>query len=614
MRWWDDLWLNEAFASFASTLGVPRPPPSTPTPGPTFLADEQTLAYGHDMGPASHPIRTNVPDVGHAFASFDAITYFKGQAVLAQLMAYVSRGRRSSRGCARYFRDHAWGNAELSDLMGAIGAAADRDLAGWTASWLDQAGTDTISLVGTTLLASSPDGGEPRRHALRVGSYVRTDDGLERRGELDVRDHRHHDVPPRPAGGRPAPAQRRRPDLRLGAHRRVVAPGAAGRGGPAAGGGQPGGGRRHGLGHAGQGRAVDRRLPRLRAGRAGHRAEPRCRRAVLRARAARRPSSGAPRSWCPAGWPGWPRWPPPGRTSRTTAPPRCTRWRGPPRSPSTSSCSTTRPTDDVDLAWRVMIRRASLGRYDEAAVAELLARDPDPTPTCAPGGHRCPAGRGGQGRGLGAALAGPGGAGRSPDCPTFARCFWRPVQHELLVPVGAPLPRRGHRRLRRRAARPGRHGPRHASRRPATTRGWTGPGTSPTATTCSPSYATSCCSPAPTRSPGCSAPAPEMPRPATLTTGVSCRSVVDVDRLAAQPGLVDREAQLLLPLDRGTDQPGEQRVRPGRAGAQLGVGLGRDVVGVLVARQLDELDQGVVRRRARRRPCPPPRACRGRRC
>ena len=65
---------------------------------------------------------------------------------------------------------------------------------------------------------------------------------------------------------------------------------------------------------------------------------------------------------------------------------------------------------------------------------------------------------------------------------------------------------------------------------------------------------------------------------------------------AAQPGLVDREAELLLPLDRGPDQPGEQRVRPGRARAQLGVRLGGDVVGVHVARQLDELDQAVVGR------------------
>ena len=59
--------------------------------------------------------------------------------------------------------------------------------------------------------------------------------------------------------------------------------------------------------------------------------------------------------------------------------------------------------------------------------------------------------------------------------------------------------------------------------------------------------------------------------------------------------LADRQLELALAGQRGPDQPGEQRVRPGRARAQLGVRLGGDVVRVHVARQLDELDQPVVR-------------------
>jgi aminopeptidase N len=90
--------------------------------------------------------------------------------------------------------------------------------------------------------------------------------------------------------------------------------------------------------------------------------------------------------------------------------------------------------DDVDLAWRVMVRRASLGRYDEAAVAELLARDPDPD------AHL---------RGWGVAAARPVEEAKAEAWERFwrdravpagapliefSRCFWRPVQHELLVP------------------------------------------------------------------------------------------------------------------------------------------------------------------------------------
>ena len=341
MRWWDDLWLNEAFASFASCWACASATEYTDA-WAAFLADEQTLAYRQDMGPASHPIRTHVPDVGHAFASFDAITYFKGQAVLAQLMAYVSEDTFVE-GLRSYFRDHAYGNAELSDLMSAIGAAADQDLAGWTASWLDQAGTDTISLVGSTLLASSPDGGEPRRHALRVGSYDRTDAGLEKRGEMDVQTTGTTtyltDLPVADVhllnDGDLTFASVRTDESSL----QLLLTEAAG----LAGGGQPGGGRLHGLGHAGQGRARDRRLPRLRAGRAGDRAEPRRGRAVLRAR------PGGRRAVEPRG-PGAPPAGPAGRGGRRAGgragPPhraRCTRWRGPPPSPSTSTCSTTPP-------------------------------------------------------------------------------------------------------------------------------------------------------------------------------------------------------------------------------------------------------------------------------
>ena len=89
MRWWDDLWLNEAFASFASTWAAVSATEFTDG-WATFLAGEQIAAYQQDLGPASHPIRSNVPDVDHAFATFDAITYYKGQAVLHQLMALVT--------------------------------------------------------------------------------------------------------------------------------------------------------------------------------------------------------------------------------------------------------------------------------------------------------------------------------------------------------------------------------------------------------------------------------------------------------------------------------------------------------------------------------------------
>jgi aminopeptidase N len=188
MEWWDDLWLNEAFASWAATWAAAHATEYRDG-WATFLATEELLGYRADMGPATHPIRGEVDDVAHAMANFDAITYSKGQAVLQQLMTYVGEDNFVD-GLRAYFRDHAWGNTSLADLMAAIAKASGRDLEAWTTSWLDRAGTDTLSLVSgpldPSLVATSPDGGQPRRHRLRIGSYRRTENGLESLGALDV--------------------------------------------------------------------------------------------------------------------------------------------------------------------------------------------------------------------------------------------------------------------------------------------------------------------------------------------------------------------------------------------------------------------------------------------
>ena len=151
-------------------------------------------------GPATHPIRGEVPDVAQAMANFDAITYVKGQSVLHQLIGLHRRATRSSRACSAYFRDHAWGNTVLDDLMAAYGAAAGRDLSDWTAAWLDRAGTDVLALDGRPSAAESPDDQEPRPHRVDIASYA----GGRRhappgRGHLDRADGCHH-------GGR-APAR-----------------------------------------------------------------------------------------------------------------------------------------------------------------------------------------------------------------------------------------------------------------------------------------------------------------------------------------------------------------------------------------------------------------------
>ena len=178
MRWWDDLWLNEAFASWASTWAAAEATEFTDA-WAGFLVGRKLEAYRVDMGPATHAIRNEVPDVASAMANFDAITYAKGQSVLHQLMAYVGEDA-FTRGLQDYFSRHAWGNTRLDDLISAVERAAGRDLQGWTSDWLDRAGTDTLTITEETVEAASADGGAPRPHRIDIGTYAPAGELLER--------------------------------------------------------------------------------------------------------------------------------------------------------------------------------------------------------------------------------------------------------------------------------------------------------------------------------------------------------------------------------------------------------------------------------------------------
>ena len=126
MRWWDDLWLNEAFASWAACWAAEGATRYKDV-WASFLATLKLEGYRIDMSPATHPIRGDVPDVKHAMANFDQISYAKGQAVLKQLSAYVGEDAFLE-GLRGYFRDHAWGNTTLEDFIDAVGSASGRDL------------------------------------------------------------------------------------------------------------------------------------------------------------------------------------------------------------------------------------------------------------------------------------------------------------------------------------------------------------------------------------------------------------------------------------------------------------------------------------------------------
>ena len=184
MRWWDDLWLNEAFAEFACHWAAERATRYSDA-WAGHLVGNKLKAYLADQGPASHPIHQPIHDVAQAASIFDNITYPKGASVLQQLMTYV--GEESFRaGMAAYFARHAWGNTTLQDLIDSLGKASGRDLDGWRAAWLATAGTDRFSLERDGETVTLVADGTPRPQVLAVGAYARDGQALERRALVRI--------------------------------------------------------------------------------------------------------------------------------------------------------------------------------------------------------------------------------------------------------------------------------------------------------------------------------------------------------------------------------------------------------------------------------------------
>ena len=199
MRWWDDLWLNESFATFASVLCQAEATEYTQA-WTTFANTEKSWAYRQDQLPSTHPVAADIPDLAAVEVNFDGITYAKGASVLKQLVAYVGLEHFLA-GLRDYFRAHAFGNATFDDLLTALEKASGRDLSDWGRQWLKTTGLNTLradfdvdadgrfTRFAVTQSGAAPGAGETRVHRLAVGVY--DDDGAGRlvrvqREELDV--------------------------------------------------------------------------------------------------------------------------------------------------------------------------------------------------------------------------------------------------------------------------------------------------------------------------------------------------------------------------------------------------------------------------------------------
>jgi len=199
MTWWDDLWLNESFAEWASYYTLEKATRFTNS-WTVFNAERKNWAYRQDQLSSTHPIVVDMHDMEAVRTNFDGITYAKGASVLQQMVSYVGKNEFVE-GLRKYFAKHAWGNTTLNDLVVELEAASGRDMTPWIATWLKTAGVNTfrpeLQISGENYSAISirqeaplmPAGStELRPHRMAIGLYDLKNGALVRRRavELDV--------------------------------------------------------------------------------------------------------------------------------------------------------------------------------------------------------------------------------------------------------------------------------------------------------------------------------------------------------------------------------------------------------------------------------------------
>ena len=146
MTWWDDLWLNESFAEWASHFAQARIRAAGgegDDPWATFANSRKGWAYRQDQLPSTHPIAADMVDLEAVELNFDGITYAKGASALRQLVAFVGEDEFLA-GVRTYFAEHAWENTRLDDLLSALTEASGRDLSRFAADWLQTEGVNTL--------------------------------------------------------------------------------------------------------------------------------------------------------------------------------------------------------------------------------------------------------------------------------------------------------------------------------------------------------------------------------------------------------------------------------------------------------------------------------------
>jgi alanyl aminopeptidase len=143
MKWWDDLWLNESFASWMATKVMDDVFPENRSGITTLYGVERALTI--DARPSTRAMRSKVVGATSLGQTATELTYNKGEAVLDMFEGWLGR-EKFRQGVLLYLKAHEWGNAEAHDLWQALGTVSGQDIDGAMSTFLDQAGEPLVTI------------------------------------------------------------------------------------------------------------------------------------------------------------------------------------------------------------------------------------------------------------------------------------------------------------------------------------------------------------------------------------------------------------------------------------------------------------------------------------
>ncbi len=148
MAWWDDLWLNEGFASWMEGKSSSDLMPAWKSAAESISGERET-AMGIDATAATHPIIRKIETVDQIGEAFDGITYSKGQAVIGMLESTLGPDV-FRKGIRSYMAKHKYGNTVTEQLWAELSAAAGKPVAEIAHDFTLQGGVPLVTLTGAT--------------------------------------------------------------------------------------------------------------------------------------------------------------------------------------------------------------------------------------------------------------------------------------------------------------------------------------------------------------------------------------------------------------------------------------------------------------------------------